>query len=165
MGRLRVHACLTVLCVATILLFHMDRVSPEKRSQIMARVRSKDTSPELVVRKILHARGFRFRLHRRDLPGRPDIVLPSRRTAIFVHGCFWHGHAGCSKGKLPKSNLEYWEPKIAANRKRDSSNVVALEGMGWTVRVIWQCQIENLKANQSSLDEMLLPLNTVEQRP
>ena len=133
----------------------MDRVSPERRSRIMAQVRNKNTGPERAVRKMLHAKGLRFRLHKRSLPGSPDIVLSGRQTIIFVHGCFWHGHVGCPKGELPKSNLEYWEPKIAANRKRDSENISALESTGWTVATIWQCQAKNVDALSARLDNLL----------
>ena len=119
---------------------HMDHVSPETRSLIMSRVRSQDTSPELAVRKLLHSAGFRFRLHRKDLPGKPDIILPKHRLALFVHGCFWHGHSGCSKGRLPKSRLSYWAPKIRANQNRDARNMRDLESLGWTVAVIWGCE-------------------------
>ncbi|POF34180.1 DNA mismatch endonuclease (patch repair protein) [Roseibium marinum] len=94
----------------------------------------------MVVRQLLHSHGYRYRLHRKDLPGRPDIVFASKRKAIFVHGCFWHGH-NCDKGKLPKSKLEYWTPKIAANKARDAKNVAELEAKGWKVLVIWQCEL------------------------
>lgn len=106
----------------------------------MARIRGKDTKPELVVRRMLHAMGYRFRLHRRDLPGRPDIVLPGRGAVIFVHGCFWHGH-GCKLGQPSKSRVEYWGPKIAATRLRDARRIAALRRSGWRVAVLWECTI------------------------
>lgn len=106
----------------------------------MARVGSKDTMPEIVVRQLLHAMGYRFRLHRRDLPGTPDVVLPRLGKAIFVHGCFWHGHSGCRLGRLPKSRLEYWGPKIAANRARDARKATALRRAGWSVATVWECE-------------------------
>ena len=129
----------------------LDIVSSETRSRIMARVPSKHTSPEMSVRKLLYAQGFRYRLHRRDPTRQPDIVLPGRRTVVFVHGCFWHGHVGCQKGALPKSNLAYWTSKIAVNRERDHSNSESLKALGWKVVVIWQCQIRELKAHPCTL--------------
>lgn len=134
----------------------MDRVNSETRSRIMARVQSKHTGPELTVRKALHSKGVRFRLHRRDLPGSPDVVLPGRHLAIFVHGCFWHGHDGCSKGGLPKSRLEYWGPKIVATKVRDSKNIRALERIGWTISVIWQCQTKDPSVLSAVLDSLLI---------
>ena len=106
----------------------------------MQRVKGKDTKPEKLVRSLLHRLGYRFRLHRKDLPGTPDIVFPSRRLVLFVHGCFWHGH-GCRIGQLPKSRLEYWRPKIAANRDRDQRQEAALSAAGWRVAVVWQCEL------------------------
>jgi DNA mismatch endonuclease (patch repair protein) len=105
----------------------------------MQSVGTRDTGPELVVRQLLHRLGYRFRLHRRDLPGSPDIVFASRRKVIFVHGCYWHGH-GCSKGRLPKSRLNYWRPKIEANKERDSRRQAELRTLGWESLVVWQCE-------------------------
>ena len=119
-----------------------DRLDPEARSRLMARIRGKNTAPELAVRRALHAAGFRFRLHRRDLPGTPDIVLPRYQIAIFVHGCFWHGHE-CAKGSLPKSREDYWETKIYANRERDKRKRLELEAAGWRIVTIWECEIRN----------------------
>ena len=110
----------------------------------MQSVKGKDTAPEMAVRSLLHRLGYRFRLHRRDLPGTPDIVLPGRRAAIFVHGCFWHGH-GCSIGRLPKSKLDYWQPKIEANRARDVRKRVELEAAGWRVAEVWQCELKDVE--------------------
>ena len=104
----------------------------------MQSVKSKNTGPELVVRRLLHGMGYRYRLHRRDLPGKPDIAFMSRRKAIFVHGCFWHGH-DCPKGRLPKSRLDYWQPKLDENRIRDRTKTEQLRSLGWSVLVIWQC--------------------------
>src|SRR6185312_6802771 len=118
----------------------MDILTVEQRSERMRRVRQAGTKPELQVRRLLHAMGFRYRLQRRDLPGRPDIVLPSRRAAIFVHGCFWHRHEGCSRATTPKSNVEYWQAKFADNEARDSRVVRALEADGWRIRIVWQCE-------------------------
>jgi DNA mismatch endonuclease (patch repair protein) len=116
----------------------MAEIDP-KRSAQMAAIRSVNTRPELIVRKALHARGFRFRLHRRDLPGKPDIVLPKFRTAIFVHGCFWHQHPGCKLASWPKSRPEYWVPKLGRNVERDTVAAGALEVLGWRSIVIWEC--------------------------
>lgn len=121
----------------------MDTRTPEKRSEIMSAVRTEDTGPELLVRKLLSAQGYRYRLHRKDLPGRPDIVFPGRRKAVFVHGCFWHGHR-CAKGRLPKSRLRYWKPKIAENKKRDARNLAELRRLGWSVLTVWQCQLKRI---------------------
>lgn len=118
----------------------MDTRTPEQRRHSMQSVKSKNTGPEMALRRMLHAKGYRYRLHRKDLPGRPDIVFASKRKAIFVHGCFWHGHQ-CSKGKLPKSKLNYWRPKIEQNKVRDARNVANLEVAGWQVLEVWQCEI------------------------
>ena len=123
----------------------MDTRTPEQRRRIMQAVRSKDTGPELVVRRLLHGMGYRYRLHRKDLPGRPDVALGPRRKAIFVHGCFWHGH-DCPKGRLPKSRLDYWRPKVDKNRERDRTNEEQLKSLGWSVLTIWQCETRDLEA-------------------
>jgi DNA mismatch endonuclease (patch repair protein) len=120
-----------------------DTRTPDQRRRIMQSVGTKHTGPEMKVRRALHTLGFRFRLHRKDLPGSPDIVLPKWRTAIFVHGCFWHGH-GCAKGRPPKSRPDYWLPKIEANRQRDASNERRLREQGWNVLTIWQCQTSSI---------------------
>ena len=119
-----------------------DTRSPEQRSRIMKAVGQKHTGPELVVRRLLHAAGYRFRLHRKDLPGSPDLAFPSRRKAIFVHGCFWHGH-DCPKGRLPKSRPEYWLPKIEANKVRDARKEAELCALGWEVSTVWQCETKD----------------------
>jgi DNA mismatch endonuclease (patch repair protein) len=119
----------------------------------MASVKSRNTGPEMFVRRLLHRLGLRFRLHRKDLPGTPDIVLPKHKTAVFVHGCFWHGHR-CPKGKLPKSRPEFWGPKIDRNIRRDTETARALKRDGWRVVVVWQCETKNrerLKARLSGL--------------
>lgn len=115
-----------------------DRVPPADRSRMMAAVRGKDTRPELAVRSALFRAGYRYRLHRRDLPGSPDIVLPRYRTAVFVHGCFWHGH-DCRRGRRPASNVAFWNTKLDGNVARDRANYAALKAAGWTVAIIWQC--------------------------
>jgi DNA mismatch endonuclease, patch repair protein len=119
-----------------------DRLSPQDRSRNMAQIKGRDTGPELRVRRALHAAGFRFRLQRRDLPGRPDLVLPRWRTAIFVHGCFWHRHAGCRNAAVPKSRVAYWRAKFDANTARDARSVGLLVAQGWTVIVIWECETD-----------------------
>ncbi len=122
----------------------MDTLTPEERSERMSRVRSKDTNPELRVRRLVHSMGFRYRLYAKDLPGRPDLVFRSRRKAIFVHGCFWHRHRGCAKTRLPKSRgrLPFWREKFAANVRRDRRNQRDLRETGWDVLVIWECETE-----------------------
>ena len=120
-----------------------DTMSRERRSWTMAQIRSVDTTPEKRVRSLLHRLGYRFRLHRKDLPGRPDIVLPKHRTVILVHGCFWHRHKGCKKTTSPKSNVEFWESKFERNMLRDRRNGYRLRRLGWRVRVIWECQTES----------------------
>lgn len=118
----------------------MDRLTPDRRSALMRKVRGKDTKPEIAVRKMLFAAGYRFRLHRRDLPGSPDIVLPGRRKIVFVHGCFWHAHR-CRYGRTPKTRKDFWEAKRAANVRRDGNVKRALRRLGWKVVVIWECQL------------------------
>lgn len=122
----------------------------------MARIRGKDTKPEVAVRRLLHAMGYRFRLHRRDLPGTPDIVLPGRRKAILVHGCFWRGH-GCRLGKPAASRVEYWAPKIAANRARDRRKAAALRPAGWSLAVVWECRLRDPAALRRRLAAFLGP--------
>lgn len=121
----------------------MDRLTPEKRSWLMSRVRSVDTKPELAVRRIIHGLGFRFRLHRSDLPGRPDIVLPKHRAVVFVHGCFWHRHPGCTKATKPKSNVQFWNRKFRLNVARDMRAKEELERFGWKVLIVWECETKN----------------------
>lgn len=117
-----------------------DTCTPEERSAQMRLVRSANTNPERQVRKTLYALGYRYRVHRKKLPGHPDIVFGSRKKLIFVHGCFWHRHPDCRLARLPKSKLEYWRPKLEANRQRDLVNEAELARLGWTVLVIWECE-------------------------
>jgi DNA mismatch endonuclease (patch repair protein) len=132
-----------------------DVYPPEKRSAVMRRVKGKDTSPELAVRKALRALGARYRLHRADLPGKPDIVLPGRRLAIFVHGCFWHGH-DCARGaRVPKQNRDYWLGKVARNRDRDAASRGSLEAFGWRVETIWECEVKDGAALTGRLSGIL----------
>lgn len=121
-----------------------DVFSAEKRSEVMRAVKSRDTGPETTLRKKLFALGYRYRINVRDLPGKPDIVLPRHRTVIFVHGCFWHGHA-CKRGaRQPKQNAQYWAEKIARNQARDKKNAAALKALGWRVITVWECEIATL---------------------
>lgn len=120
-----------------------DIVSPEVRSRMMSGIRSKNTHPEIAVRKWLHAAGYRFRLHRKDLPGTPDIVLPRFRLVIFIHGCFWHQHEGCRQATIPQTRREWWMNKFAANKDRDRKVRRALEESRWRVVVLWECEVRN----------------------
>ena len=129
----------------------MDTLTLSLRSHCMSRIRGKNTKPEILVRKGLHARGFRFRLHNKKLPGSPDIVLPKYGVAIMVNGCFWHGHKGCRYATKPKTNIEFWEAKIARNRHRDEVTTAHLEALGWTVITIWECELRT----SSQLDDRL----------
>ncbi|HTC04597.1 MAG TPA: very short patch repair endonuclease [Xanthobacteraceae bacterium] len=113
------------------------------RSDLMSRVRQRDTGPELVVRSVAHALGYRFRVHRKDLPGRPDIVFPSRRKVVLVHGCFWHRHCGCPKSTTPKTRRGFWQRKFTENKRRDLRNIRHLRRMGWGVLVVWECETPN----------------------
>lgn len=122
----------------------MDRLAPEKRSEVMRRVRGKNTAPELRVRKLLYQMGYRYRLHRKDLPGKPDIVLPKYRLCIFVNGCFWHQHPGCPRSTIPASNVGFWEAKLARTRERDRQNIAELSKLGWRTLVVWECETKNI---------------------
>jgi DNA mismatch endonuclease (patch repair protein) len=132
-----------------------DVYSPEKRSEVMRRVKGKNTGPELAVRKALTRLGVRYRLHRKDLPGKPDIVLPGRRLALFVHGCFWHGH-DCARGaRVPQQNRGYWVGKVDRNRERDTKSRDALAALGWRVETIWECELKNAPALEARLAGLL----------
>jgi DNA mismatch endonuclease, patch repair protein len=120
-----------------------DVLTPDLRRLNMSRVRGRDTKPEMLIRRGLHARGLRFRLHRRDLPGRPDIVLPSRNAVLFVHGCFWHGH-NCPLFRMPATRPDFWRDKIEANGRRDAAAIAALGGLGWRVGVVWECALRGV---------------------
>ena len=132
-----------------------DKLTPAHRHKCMSRIRSKNTKPEILVRKGLHARGFRFRLHNRKLPGSPDIVLPKYGVAIMVNGCFWHGHKGCRYATRPKTNVEFWETKIARNRHRDEVTTAHLEALGWTVITIWECELKGNAMRPSRIDALV----------
>jgi DNA mismatch endonuclease (patch repair protein) len=126
-----------------------------KRSDLMSRVKSSDTEPELRVRRLLHALGYRFRLHPSNLPGKPDIVLPRYRTAIFVHGCFWHSHRGCAAAKRPQSNMDFWNGKLDANMARDKRKAQQLRARGWRVVVVWECEVSARKKLPPKLTSLL----------
>lgn len=118
-----------------------DTLSAEQRSALMARIRGRDTKPELTVRRLLHALGYRFRIQARGLPGRPDVALTRRRKAVFVHGCFWHQHEGCRAAQVPKTRVDFWTEKFARNRRRDAAALEALEALGWSALVVWECEL------------------------
>lgn len=118
----------------------MDRLTASRRSWLMSRVKCENTTPEMTVRKYLHGLGFRYRLHSKELPGKPDIVLPKYRTVIFVHGCFWHRHKGCQYAGMPKSNMAFWRRKFESNVARDKKNSAALRRAGWRCLTIWECE-------------------------
>ena len=121
-----------------------DTVSSATRSRIMSKIKSKDTKPEIVVRRLLHGLGYRYRLHRRDLPGKPDLVFPSRRKIVFVNGCFWHYHLECADSHIPEDNREYWLSKLIRNRERDERNLLLLKQDGWDVTIVWECQMKDM---------------------
>ena len=134
-----------------------DVFTPEKRSAVMRRVKGRDTGPEMTVRRLLTRLGARYRLHRKDLPGNPDIVMPGRRLAIFIHGCFWHGH-DCPRGaRAPKQNADYWRAKIGRNRARDTASEAALRQAGWRVETLWECEMKDEGALEQRLKALLGP--------
>jgi DNA mismatch endonuclease (patch repair protein) len=132
-----------------------DKLSPQQRSAVMSHIRSKHTRPELFVRKLVFALGYRYRLHVRRLPGCPDLVFRQRRKVIFVHGCFWHCHANCSIAHLPKSRVDFWKFKLEGNRTRDEENRVDLARTGWKVLTIWECQLRNVSHLERRLRNFL----------
>jgi DNA mismatch endonuclease, patch repair protein len=133
----------------------MDIVTPAKRSLMMSGIRGKNTKPELAVRKLVHGLGYWFRLHRRDLPGSPDLALPRLKKVIFVHGCFWHRHQGCKFACTPKSNVEFWQTKLNENIRRDTTARHALCSTGWEVLIVWECEVSNLPALSQKLSTFL----------
>lgn len=128
----------------------VDFVSPADRSRMMAGIKGKNSQPELLVRRLLFASGYRFRLHRRDLPGTPDIVMPSRKVAIFVHGCFWHLHQGCRYAKMPATRPDFWKAKLEANVERDRRAVDKLQALGWRVLCVWECTTRDAEAEAAT---------------
>ena len=131
-----------------------DRVQPAVRSRIMSRIQRKDTKPEMIVRRLVHRLGYRYRLHRQDLPGSPDLVFPGRRKIIFVHGCFWHQH-NCARGSHPSSNLDYWSPKLERNTERDRKNISDLTKAGWSILIVWECETKALENLALRIKEFL----------
>ena len=140
----------------------MDKLSPERRSANMARIRSKNMKPERSVRSMLHRLGYRFRTHQKDLPGKPDIVFSRKRSVIFVHGCFWHQHKdpSCRDGRLPRSNTGYWLPKLQRNVDRDAEHVQRLKDAGWKVEIVWECEVKAMTEVQDRLMRVLGPSRT-----
>lgn len=135
----------------------MDRICKAHRSWNMSRIRGADTTPEKKVRSVLHGLGFRFRLHRKDLPGSPDIVLPKRRTVVFVHGCFWHRHEGCPYAYTPKSRTWFWNNKFLDNVARDQRVARVLRGLGWQVLIVWECELRDVESLSARLTDILAP--------
>lgn len=138
----------------------MDIVDASKRSKMMSGIRGKNTKPEMKVRKFLHANGYWFRVHRKELPGKPDILIPKLKVCVFIHGCFWHQHHGCKYAVMPKTRVEFWRTKLCANNDRDIRNVESLNRLGWTVLVIWECEI---KGSTDGLARLLKNLQTIEE--
>lgn len=129
----------------------VDVVDPATRSRMMSGIRGKNTKPEILVRKYLHGRGLRFRLHVKELPGKPDLVFPRYRTVVFVHGCFWHHHAGCKYATTPSNRADFWKNKLSENVARDQYQVAALNGIGWRVLVVWECELRDIAKRLESL--------------
>ena len=134
-----------------------DVLSKEQRKRCMSKIKSKDTKPEMLVRRFLFSHGFRFRLHRKDLPGNPDIVLPKYKTVIFINGCFWHGHKDCKFASIPETNRDFWLTKISGNIIRDNESVERLKQSGWKVIVIWQCELKP-KVKDQTLEQLITKL-------
>lgn len=139
----------------------MDILNKERRSWNMSRIRGKNTKPELFVRSLLHRMGYRFRLHRKDMPGKPDIVLPKHRTAIFVHGCFWHRHKGCKYAYTPKSRVKFWKDKFAETVKRDKQHLKQLKENGWEVFIVWECETKDMDKLKKIINKILQEINGV----
>jgi DNA mismatch endonuclease, patch repair protein len=142
----------------------MDTLTPEQRSRVMARVRATDTGPERRVRKMAHAMGLRFRLHRKDLKGSPDIVFPKHRVAIFVHGCFWHRHPGCKRATMPATQKNFWRTKLSRNVTRDRECIAQLRSEGWRVEVIWECEAKRPDEIRQRLDKIFSARHKIHSR-
>jgi DNA mismatch endonuclease (patch repair protein) len=140
----------------------MDHLDPQRRSDNMSKVRGRDTKPEVRVRQITHRMGLRFRLHRKDLPGKPDLVLPRHRLAIFVHGCFWHRHAACRRASMPSSHREFWEAKFDANVVRDARQQLELKAAGWRVLVVWECELKDVSALEKRIRAAVMAADEVQ---
>jgi DNA mismatch endonuclease (patch repair protein) len=130
----------------------VDHISEEKRSWNMSRIRSKNTKPELIVRKMLHNTGIRYRLHAKDLPGKPDLSNKSKKFAVFVNGCFWHQHKGCKRANIPKSNKDYWIPKLDKNVEKQRKNLALLNKMGFKTYVVWECELNDIENNKALME-------------
>ncbi len=137
----------------------MDIYSQKKRSEIMSKISGKDTKPELIVRKFLFSNGFRYRINDKRYPGKPDILLPKFKTAVFVHGCFWHGHLGCKAAKLPETRKESWKKKINDTKSRDKRNIDSLKDNGWKVIIIWQCELKNEITRKARLTKLITEID------
>lgn len=133
----------------------VDNISAKRRSENMRRIRSKGTAPEMTVRRLVHAKGYRFRLHSGNLPGKPDIILPRLGKIIDVRGCFWHQHEGCIDAHIPKSRMAYWLAKLRRNRQRDTENLQKLRALGWRVLIVWECQVKNSNRLSARLERFL----------
>lgn len=133
----------------------MDTLSASKRSRIMSLVKGKNTRPEMIVRRLVHGAGFRYRLHDAKLPGKPDLVFSRKRKVIFVHGCFWHRHEGCALARIPKSNQEFWLTKLGGNKARDKSNLLKLQEAGWDTLVVWECEMKDMESLEQRLREFI----------
>ena len=131
-----------------------DRFSEEQRSYVMSRIKSKDTKPEMILRKSLHQLGFRYRLHSSDLPGKPDMIFPKFQICIFVHGCFWHRHEGCPRSTIPKTNTLFWQEKFHRNKNRDIENVIRLFDLGWRVEIVWECELSTHEKRLHVIDKL-----------
>ena len=127
-----------------------DTLTPQQRSERMSRIRGKDSASEIRLRRLIHGMGYRYRLHVKTLPGTPDLVFPARKAVIFMHGCFWHRHQDCRLARMPKSRVAYWREKLEANRRRDDENVRRLNELGWSVLVVWECQMKEKDMNEVS---------------
>lgn len=133
----------------------MDSLSPQKRSANMSRIHSKDMKPEMIVRRLIFAMGYRYRLHARDLPGKPDIIFRKNKKIIMVHGCFWHQHPSCREGHIPKTRQDYWIPKLQGNVLRDKENIEALTALGWDILIIWECETNDIPQLRDKLQQFL----------
>ncbi|MBD8147456.1 DNA mismatch endonuclease Vsr [Pseudomonas fluorescens] len=142
-----------------------DIVTPEQRSWNMSKIKGKDTKPEMIVRSMCHELGLRYRLHRKDLPGTPDLVFRKYRLCLFVHGCFWHRHPGCKYAYTPKSRLDFWLPKLAKNVERDARTQRALEEAGWRAAIIWECQTKDRDTLRAEIQKIIDPCSTVSSSP
>ncbi|EPF1846521.1 TPA: very short patch repair endonuclease [Pseudomonas aeruginosa] len=141
-----------------------DFLSPAERSDRMSRIRGKDTQPELALRKVLHRLGLRYRLHGAGLPGKPDLVFPRYKTVVFVHGCFWHRHSGCKIATTPKSNTQFWQEKFEKNMARDAQKAIELQASGWTVLVVWECELASAKKAQATGERINETIRQLDQR-